>query len=141
MINYDKLKFKDLIWGHISSESKVTSCYLVKWIVTVFMCQRQLCKKLFLLHLFLAIWQRSDILFVIFLFCIKLKNIRYILYCILKWSDINFCMDFIEKSLGSCNQSFHSASVKCWGTVVVLCTREHHGNVQQKITSRGKHLT
>ncbi len=28
--------------GHISSESKVTLCFLVRYIVTVFMCQTQL---------------------------------------------------------------------------------------------------
>ncbi len=63
-------------------------------------------QKSIYLHLFLAIGQRSDIIFVVFVFCIKLKNIQYILYCIQKLSDINFCMDFIEKSFGSCNQKF-----------------------------------
>ncbi len=83
--------------GHIMSPCKIY-CYS-------FHASNDYAKKNFFCIYF---WpcDRSDILFVVFLFCIDLKNIRYILYCILKWSDINFCMDFIEKSLGSCNHKF-----------------------------------
>ncbi len=70
---FSTLKIKDLMWGHISSESKITSCDHEIHSYSFHMTNTT-AKK----HLILAIGQRSDILFV---FCIKLKNIRY---CILK---------------------------------------------------------